>query len=44
MLESKDDKIKVEKITKSKDEVSETTNENEVISEKTTKELDSKEV
>ena len=30
MLESKNDKIKVEKITKSKDEVSETINENEV--------------
>ena len=44
MLESKDDKIKPVKITKSKDEVSETTNENEVIIEKTTKELDSQEV
>ena len=44
MLESKDDKIKPVKITKSKDEVSETTNENEVIIEKTIKELDSQEV
>ena len=43
MLESKNDKIKVEKITKSKDEVSETINENEVTSDMTTKEVDSQE-
>jgi hypothetical protein len=43
MLESKDDKIKVEKITKSKDEVSETINENEVTSDMTSKEVDSQE-
>jgi len=43
MLESKDDKIKAEKITQSKDEVSETINENEVTSDMTTKEVDSQE-
>ena len=43
MLESKNDKIKVEKITKSKDKVSETINENEVTSDMTTKEVDSQE-
>ena len=43
MLESKNDKIKVEKITKSKDKVSETISENEVTSDMTTKEVDSQE-
>ena len=36
MLESKDDKIKVEKITQTKDEVSETTNKKDVTPKKTT--------
>ena len=44
MLESKDDKIKVEKITQTKDEVSETTNKKDVTPKKTTKDTDSKEV
>ena len=44
MLESKDDKIKVEKITQTKDEVSETTNKKDVTPKKTTKDIDSKEV
>ena len=43
MLESKNDKIKVEKITKSKDKVSETISKNEVTSDMTTKEVDSQE-
>ena len=42
MLESKEDKIK--KTTQTKDEVIETTNENEVISEQVNKDLDRKEV
>ena len=44
MLESKDDKIKAEKITQTKDEVSETTNKKDVTPKKTTKDIDSKEV
>ena len=44
MLESKNDKIKAEKITQTKDEVSETTNKKDVTPKKTTKDTDSKEV